>query len=482
MKFPSAIVENILLPLCNRMVKQTVALLPAWLALPGSKDCRGVALPVEKRRLSSAGLYLDGAEITEDSRSRPRVPGELRMDGNRREPAFTRPLWKASLLMTTKRRIKIGRHAVLCVFLTLAAAVCRKGSAQCIPVESEVVRSTCGGCHQVDARHCMSRISGQRKTPEGWEDTIRRMGRTNGVPSSASQAREIIGYLAASQGLSSSEVQDIAYALEKRRNVVENVPNEDVKNACTRCHSYARIAGERRTREEWLKLKDFHLATFPEELNSPEWPPSADKAMNYLAQRFPLHTPEWERERNEPPLGQGSWTIWGHEPGRGDYIGTMSIAPGKDGTYQSRTSLEFAGGEREERNGEGVCYGGYAWRGSTRSSDGRKIREVFELSPDRTVARGRWFLEEQPEIGGEEERSLETGPSRIIGVLPRALKIPTTETSITIVGDPSAYWPGASRPSPGQQYQGYFHSQEHQQPGRRPHCGSARRLRWAFKT
>ena len=157
--------------------------------------------------------------------------------------------------------------------------------------------------------------------------------------------REIIGYLAASQGLSSSEVQDIAYALEKRRNVVENVPNEDVKNACTRCHSYARIAAERRTREEWLKLKDFHLATFPEELNSPEWPPSADKAINYLAQRFPLHTPEWERERNEPPLGQGSWTIWGHEPGRGDYIGTMSIAPGKDGTYQSRTSLEFAGGD-----------------------------------------------------------------------------------------------------------------------------------------
>ena len=105
------------------------------------------------------------------------------------------------------------------MFLTLVAAVCPKVSAQCIPVESEVVRSTCGGCHQVDAHHCMSRISNLRKTPEGWEDTVRRMGRTNGVPSSASQAREIIGYLAASQGLSSSEVQDIAYALERRRNV-----------------------------------------------------------------------------------------------------------------------------------------------------------------------------------------------------------------------------------------------------------------------
>ena len=336
--------------------------------------------------------------------------------------------------MTNNRRIRIGRLAVLCVFLILVARVCRKVSAQCIPVESELVRSTCGGCHQVDARHCMSRISDQRKTPEGWEDTIRRMGRTNGVPSSASQAREIIGYLAASQGLSSSEVQDIAYALEKRRNVVENVPNEDVKNVCTRCHSYARIAGERRTREEWLKLKDFHLATFPEPLNSPDWPASAEKALNYLAQQFPLHTPEWEREKDQPPLSQGRWVVWGHEPGRGDYVATMSITPGKDGAYQSLTSMEFAGGEREERSGEGMCYGGYAWRGSTRSNDGRKIREVFELSPDKKAARGRWFLEEQPEIGGEEERSLETGPSRIIGVLPRALKIPTAETSITVVG------------------------------------------------
>ena len=47
---------------------------------------------------------------------------------------------------------------------------------------------------------------------------------------------------------------------------------KDVKNLCTRCHSYARIAGERRTREEWFKLKDFHFASFPEELNSPDWP------------------------------------------------------------------------------------------------------------------------------------------------------------------------------------------------------------------
>ena len=39
--------------------------------------------------------------------------------------------------------------------------------------------------------------------------------------------------------------------------------------------------------------------------------------------------------------------------------------------------MEFAGGEKEERKGEGVCYGGYAWRGSARSSDGRTVREAF---------------------------------------------------------------------------------------------------------
>jgi quinohemoprotein amine dehydrogenase len=280
----------------------------------------------------------------------------------------------------------------------------------------------------------MSRISDQRKTPEGWEDTIRRMGRTNGVPNSASQAREIIAYLASNQGLASSEAQPIAYALEKRRNVVEDVPNEDVKNVCTRCHSYARIAGERRTREEWFKLKDFHLATFPEELNDPEWPPSADKAVTYLAQHFPLHTPQWEKEKNPAPLGQSTWAVSGHELGRGDYVGTLTITPATDGTYRSDTHLQFADGSQEERQGQGVCYGGYAWRGSTRSSDGERIREVFELSPDRTSARGRWFSEEHPEIGGDEQHDLEAGPPRITAVLPRALKITAAETSLTIAG------------------------------------------------
>ena len=335
---------------------------------------------------------------------------------------------------TTHGGMKMRRVILPFVLLSSVFVAGQNSLAQCIPVASELVRGTCGGCHQVDSHLCMSRISYQRKTPEGWEDTVRRMGRMNGIPSSASQAREIIRYLADTQGLTSSEVQGIAYALEKQLNVQENVPNEDVRNLCTRCHSYARIAGERRTREEWLKLKDFHLASFPEELNSPDWSPSADKALNDLAERFPLDTPEWERERGQRPVATGSWMVWGHEPSHGDYLGNVSIAPGADGIYQTITSMEFANGEKEERTGEGVWYGGNAWRGSARSSDGRTIREVFELSPDKEILEGRWFLEQHPEIGGEEQRYLDTGPTKILGILPRALKIPTSETNITILG------------------------------------------------
>jgi quinohemoprotein amine dehydrogenase len=351
---------------------------------------------------------------------------------NKNQPPAAR--WKDAEPLNLGGDGGMKMRRIILPFVLLGSVFVADSLAQCIPVTSELVRGTCGGCHEVDSHLCMSRISYQRKTPEGWEDTVRRMGRMNGIPSSASQARDIIKYLADAQGLTSSEVQGIAYALEKQLNVQENVPNEDVKTLCTRCHSYARIAGERRSREEWLKLKDFHFASFPEELNSPDWPGSADKALNYLAERFPLDTPGWERERSQRPLAKGSWLVWGHEPGRGDYFGNVSISPSADGMYQTITSMEFANGEKEERTGEGVWYGGYAWRGSARSSNGRTIREVFELSPDKEILKGRWFLAQHPEIGAEEERYLDAGPTRILGILPRALQIPTSETNVTILG------------------------------------------------
>ncbi len=44
-----------------------------------------------------------------------------------------------------------------------------------IPVESEFVRNACGSCHPTDERNLVSRVSYLRKTPEGWQQTLKRM-------------------------------------------------------------------------------------------------------------------------------------------------------------------------------------------------------------------------------------------------------------------------------------------------------------------
>ena len=44
-----------------------------------------------------------------------------------------------------------------------------------IPIANKTVTTLCGDCHSTDAKGRMSRISTRRTTPEGWQETIRRM-------------------------------------------------------------------------------------------------------------------------------------------------------------------------------------------------------------------------------------------------------------------------------------------------------------------
>ena len=50
-----------------------------------------------------------------------------------------------------------------------------------IPVDDVLVQSLCGRCHTRDDREHMTRISYVRKSPEGWAQTIKRMGRLHGL-------------------------------------------------------------------------------------------------------------------------------------------------------------------------------------------------------------------------------------------------------------------------------------------------------------
>ena len=65
----------------------------------------------------------------------------------------------------------------------------------------------CSGCHVRDSAGYLQRISYERKTPEGWEMTVRRMVALNNVKLDPAAARTIVRYLSDNQGLAPAELR-----------------------------------------------------------------------------------------------------------------------------------------------------------------------------------------------------------------------------------------------------------------------------------
>ena len=85
-----------------------------------------------------------------------------------------------------------------------------------IPITNAKVKSVCGDCHKTDEKGRMSRISFRRTTPEGWQETIRRMVTLNHADVDPTDAREIVKYLADQLGLAPEEVKPAAFEVERR--------------------------------------------------------------------------------------------------------------------------------------------------------------------------------------------------------------------------------------------------------------------------
>lgn len=330
-----------------------------------------------------------------------------------------------------------------------------------LPVTDDLTVAKCGGCHARDEKGNLSRISWVRSTPEGWAQTIKRMVKLNGAVVEPEEARRIVQYLGTHHGLAPEEAKPVMYLPENRLVDETNIPNETVRQACAACHAFAQPLSSRRSKREWALLQNMHVALYSQaeaQYNRPA--PGASPtpgpdgkpllpgqvALNWLAEKAPLHTPEWASwaPRIRSPRLAGKWLVSATLPGKGPYLGEMTISPGKDADrFVTTTTLRsLQTGAVITRKSQGVIYGGYSWRGGSEGGgasspdDPRNAeREVMWFAPDQKMAQGRWFWGAYHEFGFDVTLTRASADPTVAAVLPSALKAGSKQVSVRIFGD-----------------------------------------------
>ncbi len=314
------------------------------------------------------------------------------------------------------------------------------GGALAAPMSApDVLKNKCAACHMEKGK--LQRISDLRKTPEGWDMSIARMQVWHKVEISKEERQALVKYLSDRQGLTPAEAAPYRAVVERRPNLQDVVPSEALGQMCARCHSFGRVALQRRGAEEWRKLVHTHLGQFP----SIEYSASGrdrnwkDIALNEmvpeLAKLYPADAAiwkNWQVKKHVQPTG--SWQVAGHRPGWGDYAGSMQVSPLGNDRYDVHYQLTYAAGNRVSGHGQSIIYSGHEWRGDA-SLGNQKVRSVFALSEDGKKLSGRWFLREADETGATFEAVQAGGASRpsVIAVFPSLLKT-GSETHLSVHG------------------------------------------------
>lgn len=351
-----------------------------------------------------------------------------------------------------------------------------------IPVDDPLVHAHCARCHVLDERQHMTRISYVRKSPEGWSETIKRMGRLHGLQLGADEAKQLVRSLANSHGLARSEAERGLYESERRVHWSEAHHDQDFQRACAQCHPLGRVLLQQRDAEEWQLLRATHVAMFPlsrgqmgggppedeprrgggpQATQGGAPPPAAgsrgrrggeaasdgveapaagvgDRVLQKLAADQPLFTPAWEAwstNRREVPLA-GFWTVRGHEIGRGDILGTAEIRRITAEDFEVVWNLCFPDG-KSERVGKGVLYAGYSWRGRSQelAAGSPSWREVLLLDDAWQTMKGRLFTGDHDEIGADVTLLRDLGRPRVLAVGNGAIEVPATGHRLEAYGE-----------------------------------------------
>jgi len=370
------------------------------------------------------------------------VTSEARPLANRPPAAQDEPVLAAIKVLP------MARSVLLLAFLSAITALAAPAGAQDRPdgyvVESSTVVARCARCHTLDDERRMTRISYLRKTPEGWQTSIRRMVALHGVNLEATEAAEIVRYLANEQGLAPEELRPGLFEVERRMIDFDYAGDSGVEFTCIQCHSMGRVITQRRTEEEWGLLLATHRALYPLVDNQafrdgdPDDEQPMDVAVDHLSEEFPLETPEWSSwaATKRSPRLEGTWALSGYEPGKGAIYGTVEIAgdPSKADDFTTRTSYTYAEtGGRVTQSGAGIVYTGYQWRGRSNPGTDSELREVMLVERDLRTMSGRWFRGAYDEIGPDVTLTRVGSEPLLGGVFPRAL-VRGEATDVTLFG------------------------------------------------
>lgn len=300
----------------------------------------------------------------------------------------------------------------------------------------QIIKENCLLCHSETgkAEAPYTRISQQRKTPEGWQMTLDRMKTQRGLLITPENERVLIKYLADNQGLAPSETAGLRYVLEREPNVIEqNIP-EHVAGTCTGCHSSARSGLQRRTADEWEKLVHFHMGQVPSveylagHRDRPWFQIAVDETSVKLGEGYPLVTKAWNDWKAAPKASlNGDWVMSGYMPDKGEFSATVSVMPNEKDNYILLVNGNYADGSALSGSGSATVFAGYEWRGAV-VIDGRKMRQVFAASEDGKSLTGRMFLKNEDVIGGAVVAKKAAKAPVIVSVSPTYIKQGTTQT------------------------------------------------------
>ncbi len=333
-------------------------------------------------------------------------------------------------MKTTRLRQHAGILALAMTSLMLAQAqAAQEGQA--------LLESKCVGCHIPEGGDAISRISRQRKTPEGWLMSIARMQLMHGLNIADDERRTLVKYLADKQGLAPDETEGVRYAMERRLNTVETF-DEQLSQTCGRCHSGARVALQRRPAKEWEHLVHFHLGQWPSleyqaQARDRDWLDLALAEMvPELAKRYPLDSQawsEWQKARPEAKVLLGQWAFSGHMLAKGDVRGVMTVSADTGDTFKVEVNGQYADGTPFVGGGSAILYNGYEWRGNVKIGDTR-MRQVFAALNGEM--KGRMFDAEHDERGLDFSAA-QQGQARLLAVQPAYVRA-GSEVELTLVG------------------------------------------------